>query len=52
MGTGIVSVALSLDGAETLSRMLLVIAVVTWVALGVLVPFRARRDRAPAATAA
>ena len=41
MGTGIVSVALSLDGEETLSRILLVIAGVTWLALGALVPLRA-----------
>jgi hypothetical protein len=46
MGTGIVSVALTLDHRETLSRLLLVIAAVMWVALAVLVPLRARRDRA------
>jgi tellurite resistance protein TehA-like permease len=31
MGTGIVSVALAVDGAETLSRMLLAVAVAGWV---------------------
>jgi hypothetical protein len=46
MGTGIVSVALSLDHHETLSRILLVIAGGMWLALAVLVPLRARRDRA------
>jgi len=46
MGTGIVSVALSLDHHETLSRILLVIAALMWVTLAVLVPIRARRDRA------
>ena len=45
MGTGIVSVALSLDGDETISRILLAIASVTWLALAALVPLRARRDR-------
>ena len=44
MGTGIVSIALSLDRYETLSRILLVIAAVMWVTLAVLVPLRARRD--------
>ncbi len=46
MGTGIVSVALSLDGHETLSRILLVVAAVMWVTLAVLVPLRARHDPA------
>ncbi len=46
MGTGIVSVALSLDGDETLSRILLVVAAVMWVGLATLVPLRATRDRA------
>jgi len=46
MGTGIVSVALSLDGDETLSRILLVIAGATWLALAAVVPVRAWRDRA------
>jgi hypothetical protein len=46
MGTGIVSIALSLDHHETLSRILLVIAAVMWVTLAALIPFRARRDRA------
>jgi tellurite resistance protein TehA-like permease len=46
MGTGIVSIALSLDAQETLSRVLLVIAAVVWVALGALLAGRATRDRA------
>jgi tellurite resistance protein TehA-like permease len=46
MGTGIVSVGLSLDGRETLSRILLVLAAVMWVTLAALVAARARRDRA------
>jgi hypothetical protein len=46
MGTGIVSTALTLDGEETLSRILLVIAAIMWVTLVVLLPLRARRDRA------
>lgn len=41
MGTGIVSVALSLDGSETLSRILLVIAGLTWLALAAIIPLRA-----------
>jgi hypothetical protein len=45
MGTAIVSIALTLDHHETLSRILLVIAAVMWVALAVMVPLRARRDR-------
>jgi len=44
MGTGIVSIALTLDGYETLSRILLVIAALMWVTLAVLLPLRARRD--------
>jgi tellurite resistance protein TehA-like permease len=46
MGTGIVSIALSLDGRETLSRVILVIAAVIWVALAMLLPLRAVRDPA------
>jgi tellurite resistance protein TehA-like permease len=46
MGTGIVSIALSLDRHETLSRILLAIAAVMWVALAALVPLRARHDPA------
>ena len=38
MGTGVVSIALTLDGYETLSRILLVIAAVMWVTLAVLLP--------------
>lgn len=41
MGTGIVSIALSLDGLETLSRVILAIAAVIWVALALLLPLRA-----------
>jgi len=44
MGTGIVSIALTLDGCETLSRILLVIAAAMWVTLAALLPLRARRD--------
>jgi tellurite resistance protein TehA-like permease len=44
MGTGIVSIALSLDGHETTSRVLLVLDTVIWVALIVLLPARAARD--------
>jgi tellurite resistance protein TehA-like permease len=57
MGTGIVSIALSLDGRETLSRILLVIDVVVWVVLGLLLVARMavnrerawRESRSPAA---
>lgn len=45
MGTGIVSVALALDGRETLSRVLLALGGAVWVVLGVLLPARALRDR-------
>ena len=44
MGTGVVSIALTLDGYETLSRILLVIAAMMWVTLALLLPLRARRD--------
>lgn len=44
MGTGIVSVALSLDGRETLSRILLVICAIAWVILGLLLGARVLRD--------
>jgi tellurite resistance protein TehA-like permease len=46
MGTGIVSIALALDGHETISRIVLVFAAVIWVALALLLPARAARDRA------
>ncbi len=46
MGTGIVSIALSLDGREMLSRILLVVAGAMWATLVVLVPLRATRDGA------
>jgi tellurite resistance protein TehA-like permease len=44
MATAVVSIGLSLDGQETLSRVLLAIAVVIWVGLALLVPLRAARD--------
>lgn len=46
MGTAIVSIALALDGQETLSRVTLAIAAVIWVGLAVLLPMRAARDPA------
>jgi tellurite resistance protein TehA-like permease len=46
MGTGIVSIGLSLAGSETVSKILLVIAAAMWVTLAMLVPLRAWRDRA------
>jgi tellurite resistance protein TehA-like permease len=46
MGTGIVSVALSLDGAETLSKILLVIAAALWATVVGLVVRHAIRDPA------
>ncbi len=46
MGTGIVSIALSLDGTETLSRVLLAVAACVWVALGLLLLGRVSLDRA------
>jgi tellurite resistance protein TehA-like permease len=46
MGTAIVSTALSLDGHETLSQIILVIAAVIWVTLAMLLPLRAVRDPA------
>ena len=45
MGTGIVSIGLSLDRRETLSRILLAVDAATWIALGLLLAGRARRDR-------
>jgi tellurite resistance protein TehA-like permease len=44
MATGIVSVALSLDGQAALSDILLVLAAASWGALGVVLVVRARRD--------
>jgi len=60
MGTAIVSVGLSLDGQETLSRVILVIGAAIWFSLAMLLPLRAARDpaafradaRAPAALTA
>jgi tellurite resistance protein TehA-like permease len=48
MGTGIVSIALTLDDRETLSRVLLVIDCVAWVVLGLLLLGRiaVHRERA------
>ena len=46
MGTAIVSIALSLDGHETLSRVVLAIAGAIWVTLALLLPLRAARDPA------
>jgi tellurite resistance protein TehA-like permease len=46
MGTGIVSVALSLDGRETLSRVMLAIAAAIWVTLAMLLPLHILRDPA------
>jgi hypothetical protein len=46
MGTGIVSVALLLDGRVTLSRLLLVCTAAAWVVLGGLLGRRWFRDRA------
>jgi tellurite resistance protein TehA-like permease len=46
MGTTIVSTALSLDGQETLSRVILAPAAVIWVTLAMLFPLRAARDPA------
>lgn len=44
MGSTIISIALSLDGQETLSRVTLAIAAVIWVTLVMLLPLRAVRD--------
>lgn len=44
MGTGIVSVALLLDGRHALSAILLAVDAIIWLALAVLLPARARRD--------
>jgi len=46
MGTGIVSVALSLDGERTISRVLLAITGVMWVTLAALAAARVMHDRA------
>jgi hypothetical protein len=45
MGTGIVSIGLSLDGRETLSRVILVIDAIVWVTLALLLAGRLRFDR-------
>jgi len=45
MGTGIVSTGLAVDGRETLSRGLLVICAVAWVALALLLGAALLRDR-------
>lgn len=46
MGTGIVSIATALDGQEALSRIFLALDALIWLALVVLLPARALRDRA------
>jgi tellurite resistance protein TehA-like permease len=45
MGTGIVSIALTFDGLQTLSRVLLGLAALDWAALGVVLIERAVRER-------
>lgn len=45
MGTAIVSIGLSLDHRETLSRVLLVIDVTAWLALALLLAWRVARNR-------
>jgi tellurite resistance protein TehA-like permease len=45
MGTGIVSIGLSLDHHETLSRILLVVAAAMWLTLLALLALRAARNR-------
>jgi Voltage-dependent anion channel len=45
MGTGIVSIGLTLDGRETLSRILLVVDALAWITLGLLLAGRAIHDR-------
>jgi hypothetical protein len=44
MGTGIVSTALALDHRETVSRILLVIAVLVWIVLGLVLAARSLQD--------
>jgi tellurite resistance protein TehA-like permease len=44
MGTAIVSIGLSLDGREVVSRVFLALAAVIWVGLAMLVPLRAAHD--------
>jgi hypothetical protein len=46
MASGIVSIGLSLDGQETLSRVTLVVAAAIWVTLAILLPLRAVLDPA------
>jgi hypothetical protein len=45
MGTGIVSIALALDGRGMLSRILLAVAAGAWISLGLLLVVRALHDR-------
>jgi hypothetical protein len=52
MGTAIVSIGLSVDGRETLSRVLLVIAATIWAGLAVLLALRVLRDPAGVAAVA
>ena len=44
MGTAIVSIGLSLDGREVLSRVILAMAAAIWATLAGLLPLRAARD--------
>jgi hypothetical protein len=46
MATAIISIALSLDGEETLSRVVLPIAAASWATLASLLPLRAARGPA------
>jgi hypothetical protein len=46
MASGVVSIGLSLDGQETLSRVTLVVAAGIWVTLAILLPLRAVLDPA------
>jgi tellurite resistance protein TehA-like permease len=45
MGTGIVSIGLSLDGRETISRILLALTATMWIVLGLLLAWRLACDR-------
>jgi tellurite resistance protein TehA-like permease len=45
MGTGIVSIGLSLDGREIFSRVLLVLAAMSWTALAMVLSWRVLHDR-------
>lgn len=45
MGTGILSIDLSLEGRETLSRIMLAIAVAAWLVIGLVLFWRSLADR-------